>query len=286
MISYIFKNRYKNAAVIFFAAIYLLIQIRDLRAYGIIYGYFDTSVVRYAVNEILTYSARALPMLLILLYMLTLKRKYRIKDWLFPAAFAVLLLTAVISTCIGFYQFYNMFSSGLFSGFTEIFTAVCANIIILSAYILSFIGSISNFKRVALLRIGLMISVISAAVFFALDLRSYYLAFLHLSSQNTLLEFLSAMNYSAELFKQFIVFLFYGSMFLLTLCKKSEYVDITPFIEARKNRKEMKKARKAERERELETLPPEVPEGYWRCMGCGKVLPDSEDLCECGYKNK
>lgn len=286
MISYIFKNKYKNAAVIFFAAVYFLIQIRDLRAYGIIYGYFDTSVVRYAVNEILKYSARALPVLLILVYMLTLKREYRIKQWLFPAAFAVLLLTAVISAGIGVYQFYNMFSSGFFSRFTQIFTAVGANIIILAAYVLSFIGSLSNFKRVVLLRIGLMISVVSAAVFFALDLRSYYSAFSILSAQSALIDFLSVMGYSAELLRQIITLLFYGSMFILTLSKKSEYIDITPFIEARKNKKEMKKARRAEREQALEAVPPEAPEGYWCCMGCGKILPDSEDRCECGYKNK
>lgn len=280
MISYIFKNKYKNAAVIFFAAVYFLMQIRDLRAHVIDYYPFDPLVVRYVVNQILKYSARSLPALLIIVYMLTLKRKYRIKEWLFPAAFAVMSLTGVVLTGIGFYQFYNMFSSGFFSRFTEIFTAVGANIIILAAYVLSFIGSLSNFKRVVLLRIGLMILVVSAAVFFALDLRSYYLAALNL--QITFLGLLSGMYYYLELLRQIITLLFYGSMFILTLSKKSEYIDITPFIEARKSKKEMKRARKAEREQALEAVPPEAPEGYWCCMGCGKILPDSEDRCECG----
>ncbi len=29
---------------------------------------------------------------------------------------------------------------------------------------------------------------------------------------------------------------------------------------------------------------PEIPDGSWRCMACGKILPDSIDRCECGYK--
>ena len=30
--------------------------------------------------------------------------------------------------------------------------------------------------------------------------------------------------------------------------------------------------------------PPIIPSGHWRCMGCGKILPDDETKCECGYK--
>lgn len=284
MISYIFKNRYKNAAVIFFAGIYLLIQLKDFYTRTFIYGYISKELLRYVINTVFICSARILPPLLIIIYMLTLKRKYKVKEWLFPAAFAVFSLSAAILIFAGIYEFYKIFSYKQFGGFIEIFTAVGANILIITAYILSFSGSLANFKRVVLLRIGLMISVVCTAVFCALDLKSYYMAFSHLSDQSTFLDFLSAMNYSAELFKQFITLLFYGSMFLLTLCKKGEYIDITPFVEARKNRKEMKKARKEERERELEAVPPEAPEGYWRCMGCGKILPDGETRCECGYK--
>lgn len=29
---------------------------------------------------------------------------------------------------------------------------------------------------------------------------------------------------------------------------------------------------------------PVIPDGFWRCMGCGKLIPENETTCECGYK--
>lgn len=32
------------------------------------------------------------------------------------------------------------------------------------------------------------------------------------------------------------------------------------------------------------TLIKPIPDGFWRCMGCGEILPADKDKCECGYK--
>jgi len=70
----------------------------------------------------------------------------------------------------------------------------------------------------------------------------------------------------------------------LTLTKKSEYIDITPFVEERKIKKATKKAKRLANENPEESSPLLVPEGSWRCMGCGEILPDDKNECECGYK--
>ncbi len=28
----------------------------------------------------------------------------------------------------------------------------------------------------------------------------------------------------------------------------------------------------------------DIPEGHWRCMGCGEILPNDKTKCDCGYK--
>jgi hypothetical protein len=78
--------------------------------------------------------------------------------------------------------------------------------------------------------------------------------------------------------------MYYISFLLLTFNKKGEYIDITPFVDARKAKKEAKRAAKQQEEAYLNEPTPEIPDGSWRCMACGKILPDSIDRCECGYK--
>lgn len=45
-----------------------------------------------------------------------------------------------------------------------------------------------------------------------------------------------------------------------------------------------KRKREEEPEEYEETV--EIPEGHWRCMGCGEMIPDDLDECQCGYKRK
>ena len=80
-----------------------------------------------------------------------------------------------------------------------------------------------------------------------------------------------------------IELLFYISLLVLTITKESENIDIKPFIEARKLKKQLKKEAKLKQITD-ETEHITVEDGFWRCMGCGEILPDNINKCECGYK--
>ena len=76
----------------------------------------------------------------------------------------------------------------------------------------------------------------------------------------------------------------YITILLLTLTKKCDDVDISPFIESRKTKKELKKAEKLNEHADEQHLTSTIPDGYWRCLGCGEILPDDINECECGYR--
>lgn len=268
MISYIFKSKLKNAVVSIFAFVYLIIQMEYLYLYACVYGYFGMGIIRLIVT---------LPPLFILIYMLTLKRKYRFKNLFFPAAFLIFVLNTVFSICQTVYRNSDVtyLSVDLIA---EIPLKVLVNSVVVAGYVLAFLGSINNFRRVVLLRVG----AILCAAFEPLIVLVEELFFPGV--RNSFFNMLAQINYDNGLLKTFMIILFYISIFVLTLGKKSEYIDITPFVEARKAKKEAKRAEKLKREEELEAIPQETPAGYWRCMGCGKVLPDSESVCQCGYR--
>ncbi|MBO4734451.1 MAG: hypothetical protein J5662_08245, partial [Clostridia bacterium] len=151
---------------------------------------------------------------------------------------------------------------------------------LIAGYILVFISSLNNFKRIMLLRVG----TILCAVFILFS--ALYDGLYLFSATNNFYELLFSITFYKGLLETGLISLLYVSIFLLTLGKKDEDIDIAPFIEARKAKKEAKKVRKLQIEAELEAVPEEAPEGYWRCMGCGKLLPDSENKCDCGYKKQ
>lgn len=261
MISYIFKNKIKNILVTVFSALILCISLNELYEY-IVYG---------TPNSVLLKFIDTIPYILIFLYMITLKREYKIKQFLFPIAFATLTLTAVFSiiNCFDEYTFSSL--NGLF----RLFINLIIKFVLIAGYSLSFVGSLSNFKRIILLRIGLLICIITIII--------------QGVSYNYLVEwigntFYSYIYYIDEVCKAISLLLFYISVFVLSLTKKSENIDITPFVEARKNKKAYKKAAKIEREKPELFTPPVVPKGHWRCMGCGEILPNDKNECNCGYK--
>ena len=205
--------------------------------------------------------------MLIFVYMITLKMEYHLKKWLFPTAFAIFSLSTIL-TIIDCFKY---LTSSL-----EILIIVSIDIVLLTAYILSLIGSISNFKMVYLLRIGTAI----CTMFLLFSRICYYYntyihAYYHWVNPTIILE---------EILRDLISLSFFISVFILTLTKKSENIDITPFIKERKAKKELKKAEKLAKEQPEVFTPPIVPENHWRCMGCGKILPFDETTCDCGYK--
>lgn len=203
--------------------------------------------------------------------MVTLKKEYKSKELIFPIAFAILVLCTIVSTrnCFDEYTFTSI------NGLIRLFINLSIKIIMIMGYVFCFVGTLSNFKRTVFLRVGLLICAI---IIFVQGL------FYHCLIDWIGNAYYSIVYYLSEAARANVLLLFYISVFILTLTKKSEYIDITPFVEERKIKKANKKAKKLEKEKLEEFLPPDIPDGYWRCMGCGEILHEDKRVCECGYK--
>lgn len=282
MISYIFKNRTKNIFAIIFTVFCMLKPLNNLWQYV----FFFQTIDIYTVFTLLPY-------IIIFVYFLTLKCEYKIKPFMFPSAFAI---------WIGL-QFYNIISSISSSSyltnvsdttyldvdtFLWLIFSISAAVIAIISSVFGFIGTLNNFKNVVFLRISSIISISLYAVITPITefimvgsvkyldaIEDYYLKYVYTSMVETLIQ-------------RIIWILFFVGILLLTLNKKSENIDITPFVEERKAKKETKRAmklQKKQQEQEYVDKPmPEIPDGCWRCMACGNVLNNEIPRCECGYK--
>lgn len=278
MISYIFKNKTKNILMIIFAVFSILCSdlLREIYI-SITIGVLPSGCIVF----------QTLPYVLILLYLLTLRREYRFKTWLFPCAFAIWISYYAYQLFVD--VFYISSDYGYFI-VTDIISYISFAFAIVAS-VFCFLGCIYNFKNVKFLKIGAIIKISANILitvwaviidYYMLDGKRYF--------ENIFFEYLDQLYNS--MFSTFInllsPILFFVGILLLTLNKKSEYIDITPYVEARKAKKEAKHAAKLEakqqEEARLNEPAPEIPEGSWRCMACGEILPDSIERCECGYK--
>lgn len=274
MISYIFKSKFKNCIIITSTFIYLLLQLKELHRYLMFYPSFE-----YVAPELFS----LMPSLLVFIYMINLKREYKFKNWLLPISFAIFTLTTIfsITNCFNEYTLLSL------KGLVLIFVNLIIKLVMITGHAFCFVGTLSNFKRIIFLRLGLPICIITISVQKATFLINFLLSN---RAANNLLnnlmgnEFFTSVSILSEPPRICILLLFYISFFILTLTKKSDNIDISPFIEARKLKKEAKKARKLANQAPDDFTPPAVANGYWRCMGCGEILPNDKSVCECGYK--
>ena len=221
--------------------------------------------------------------ILILVYMFTLKMKYRFKEWLVPTAFAILcglvIYDIILDIVDSLTQYGNLDSTKILS--------ITINAVSATLLALCFCGSIKNFKNAIFLKIGSLAMMIYTVVMtiteFILVGGAEYFA-------NIPTEYLASVYISMgkAMIKIVMILLFYFGLFNLTLNKKSEYIDITPFVDARKAKKAAKRNARLEAKQQEEAYlnepTPEIPDGSWRCMACGKILPDNIDRCECENK--
>lgn len=271
MISYIFKNKTKNILAIVFTALCMISPLGLLMNSLI---YFPTISV-YLLLIFVAY-------LLILIYLLTLKHEYKLKNLLFPLSFAIKLIYAAYLT-IDILDILVQDTRHL-----PLIVSVISNAIFVAGGVLCCIGSAFNFKRVTVLRVGIIIYIIVIAVItpiVELVFAGGFEYFKILPQEQITYFIVSVIKASID---DLIQLMFYISLLLLTLNKKSEDIDITPYVEARKAKKAAKRAARLEaklqEEAKFNAPVPEIPDGSWRCMACGKILPDSIDRCECGYK--
>lgn len=272
MISYIFQNKTKNILAIVFTA---LCAISPLVYFIKVLPYFPLTFVYHLI--------KLLPYLLILTYLLTLKYKYKFKNILFPMAFIIKAMDPIYSiiSIIRVYGYENSEQMALILSFV-------ANIIIITGCVLCAIGSAFNFRWITIFKAGIIILIahivlvmpiidfifVGGFEYFKI-LPQEYIPQVIVSTLKTMLNNLPYIMY-------------YISFLLLTLNKKGEYIDITPFVDARKAKKEAKRNARLEAKQQQEAKfnapVPEIPDGSWRCMACGKILSDSIYRCECGYK--
>lgn len=277
MISYIFKNKTKNILAIVFTVLYVF----NTNLIYWLYEYINFGEILSLVEVVF----KLLPYIFIIVYLCTLKRQYRFKEWLFPAAFAIFALSDVHTIIVSIITNIEYINS--VEGFIWLISIVAYDTVLLVPYILCLLGSIKNFKNVILLRVGLIILMVSIVINQAFQ---FLLSSAGYDLQNAFLNYLHLLipSMAEALYDAFILLLFYFGILNLTLNKKSEYIDITPYAKERKTKKEAKRIARLEAkqqaEAEFDAPAPEIPDGSWRCMACGKILPDSVDRCECGYK--
>jgi hypothetical protein len=99
-----------------------------------------------------------LPYIFILVYLFTLKKEYKFKEYLFPAAFLIFIGRNVYSFVISLITNVQMLDSSKMV-LWYIWT-VLYGLIAIAAYGLSLLGTINNFKNVRFLRIGMIVLII------------------------------------------------------------------------------------------------------------------------------
>ena len=280
MISYIFKNKTKNIFMIVITS--LMILSCDLLSEIVSCISNGTVLKAYSVISVVPY-------LLILFYLLLLKKEYILKDYLFPTAFAIMAAKLIYSMVTDIIFFATNIDAQ-FTFFNAI-TYISYTVAIIS-YIFCFIGTFNNFKHLNNFKIGSVLHLaylVSAMVIIIIS----FISLINSDEMNSIKfpveEFWIGRVYY-NMIKTSVVYivsvLFYVGLLLLAFSKKSDNIDITPYVEAQRAKKEIKKAAKLQQKvaEESDAPLPEIPDDSWRCMGCDKILPNTQDQCECGFK--
>ena len=151
-----------------------------------------------------------LPFALILIYMLCIKREYAAKRFIFPIAFAILSLYSIYSIrlCFDSYTFTSL------NGMTLLFWSLNIRLTMVLGSVFCFIGSLNGFRKVRLLRCGV---ILCAAITFILGAFYHEITFWIVQDA-----YYGPSVYFDELSKGITTLLFYISIFILTLYKKDK----------------------------------------------------------------
>lgn len=274
MISYIFENKTKNLLAIIFSALCIVKPLCEIFVY----------IARFLVFPWFSV-LNILPVALVLIYLVTLKYDYKFKTCVVPAAFLIWIVAQFYVTFTDFASAYSYLK--LFGQWPITVVLIVINtIVLISGKVLCFLGSISNFKNISLFKAGIIINLVGIAIISPITEASSAVEYFGVT--NIFLDNLRQLLSNGVIFGRVANILFYVGLLLLAFSKKSENIDITPYVEERRAKKDAKiKARLQEKEAqqaEYDAPPPEIPQGSWRCMACGEILPESIERCECGYK--
>lgn len=274
MISYIFKNKIKNILVIIFSVVCMIKPLCEFLFY-------------ISINQVFPWFTflTLLPVALVLIYLLTLYYNYKFKSFMIPAAFLIWIVSPIY---LAFSDIKFAFMYLKWIGempLTVVFTLINM-IVLITAKALCFAGSLSNFKNISLFKVGIILNIVGIAII--TPIYEAVSAIEYFGTTNIFLDQLRQILNDGVILGRVANILFWIGLLLLAFNKKSEDIDITPYVEERKAKRQAKKEAKLQQkeaeEAEYNAPLPEIPDGSWRCMACGKILTDDIDRCECGYK--
>jgi hypothetical protein len=202
----LFKDKKKNTLAICFTSVYALCLILTIN--------FKKSLFllnfAYALNSLILALIPLITPVLVLVFLLTLKKEYRFKKWLFPVAFGVKFVTNLISLILGIGSLQYLLTNPL-----QI-TMYFISVLMTATFGLMFVGTLFNFKYLKLLKIGAIAFVVLSLIFYVIEFISLGgMAYFQIVPQNA-----SPINFMV-LIKFIAQSLFYIGIFILTLKKEN-----------------------------------------------------------------
>ncbi|MBR6743166.1 MAG: hypothetical protein IKL94_01575 [Clostridia bacterium] len=138
-----FKDKGKNIIAIIFTTFYSIMLILNIDIHLPFIQNF-----RYIINSLVIDIIPLITPVLILVYLLSLNKEYKLKKWLFPVAFGVKVIHAFLTLC------------GIFSTIGLIYLTLEHTLILLClclifvAVVFMFIGTFFDFKHINFIRYG------------------------------------------------------------------------------------------------------------------------------------
>ena len=202
----LFANKRKNTLAICFTSIYTLCLILTIN--------FNKSLFllnfRHALNSLILALIPLVTPVLVLVFLLTLKKEYRFKKWLFPIAFGMKFISNLISLILGIGSLRYLLTNPL-----QI-TMYSISVLMAVAFGLMFVGTLFNFKYVKLLKIGAIAFVVLSLIFNVIEFISIggFAYFQNVPQTVTPINFVVLIKLIAQS-------LFYIGIFMLTLKNKN-----------------------------------------------------------------
>lgn len=202
----LFANKRKNTLAICFTSIYTLCLILTIN--------FNKSLFllnfRHALNSLILALIPLVTTVLVLVFLLTLKKEYRFKKWLFPIAFGMKFISNLISLILGIGSLRYLLTNPL-----QI-TMYSISVLMVVAFGLMFVGTLFNFKYVKLLKIGAIAFVVLSLIFNVIEFISIggFAYFQNVPQTVTPINFVVLIKLIAQS-------LFYIGIFMLTLKNKN-----------------------------------------------------------------
>ncbi len=148
-----FKDKRKNIIAITVTALYTIMLILNIDIHLLFVQNF-----RYIINSLVIDIMPLITPVLVLAFLLSLNKEYKLKKWLFPVAFGVKVINAFLTLCGSFSTIGLIY---LTPEYTLILLCSC---LIFVAIVFMFVGTLSDFKHINFIKYG---SVSCAVLTFA-----------------------------------------------------------------------------------------------------------------------